>query len=125
MTDEFIAKTETRHESPLLEPEYGAGECNHLFGKTCIGGVAPFESPIGFALNAWYCFDGMEQVQFLRWILDVCVDKEGVHFAVDIFDCNLEAIEASGFGCHDFGGKIAGHIFIGNAIGGSKECNHS
>jgi hypothetical protein len=58
-------------------------------------------------LNTWYCFDGVEQVQFLFWILDVCVDEEGVHFIVDVFDCNLEAIEAVGFGCCDFGGEIA------------------
>ncbi len=78
-----------------------------MFGETGIGGVAPFESPVGFALNTWYCFNGMEQVQFLFWILDVCVDEEGVSFAVDVFDYNLEAIEAVGFGCRDFGGEIA------------------
>jgi hypothetical protein len=69
----------------FLEPEYGAerareedafdsGECNHSFGKTGIGGVVPFESPVGFALNARHCFDGVEQVQFLHWIFDVSVD---------------------------------------------------
>ncbi len=69
--DQFIAEAEARHESVLFEPEYGAerareenafdsGKCNYTFGKTGIGGVAPFESPVGFALDAWYCFDGME-----------------------------------------------------------------
>jgi hypothetical protein len=70
LTDQFIAKAEARHESSLFKPEYGAkrareentfafdsGECNHSFGKAGIGGVAPFESPVGFALYAWYCFD--------------------------------------------------------------------
>jgi hypothetical protein len=117
-TDEFIAKSEARQESALLEPECGAerareqnvfnsGEYNHSFGKTIVGGVAPFESLVGFALNAWHCFDGVEQVQFLHCILDVSVNEEGLRFAVDVFDCNLEAIEASGFGCRYFGGKIA------------------
>ncbi len=46
-------------------------------------------------------------MQFLFWILDVCVDEEGVRFAVDVLDCNLEAIEAPGFGGHDFGGEVA------------------
>jgi hypothetical protein len=67
------------------EPEkkcLDSSNCNHLFIKTGVGGVAPFESPVCFALNAWYCFDGMEQVQFLRWILDVHVDMEGVCLAV-------------------------------------------
>ncbi len=49
----------------------------------------------------------MEQVQFLFWILDVRVNEEGVRSAVDVFDCNLEAIEAAGFGCRDFSGEIA------------------
>jgi hypothetical protein len=48
----------------------------------------------------------MEQVQFLHWILDVCVNKEGVCFAVNVFDCNLEAVEALCFGCHYFGGNL-------------------
>ena len=74
-TDEFIAKAESRHESALLKPEYGAertqeedafisGKCNHMFGETGIGGVAPFEGPVGFALDTWYCFNGVKQVQF-------------------------------------------------------------
>jgi hypothetical protein len=127
-TDEFIDKTEARHESVLLEPKYGAeraqeenafnrGKCNHLFGKTGIGGVAPLESPVDFALNAWYCFNGMEQVQFLCWILDVSVNEEGVRFAVDVFDCNLEAVEALGFGGSHFGGKIAAKLMMPLAVG--------
>jgi hypothetical protein len=28
----------------------------------------------------------------------VSVDEEGVHFAVDVFGCNLEAIETLGYG---------------------------
>jgi hypothetical protein len=42
-------------------------------------------------------------------------------FAVD-FDCNLEAVEASGFECHYFGGKIAAYILVDDTIGGNKEC---
>ena len=69
--DQFVAEAEARHESALFESEYGTeraqeenafngGKCNHKFGETGIDGVAPFESPVGFALDAWYCFDGME-----------------------------------------------------------------
>ncbi len=39
------------------ENTFDSGECNHAFGKAGIGGVAPFESPVGFTLYAWYCFD--------------------------------------------------------------------
>jgi hypothetical protein len=73
--EEFIAEVEARHELALFEPEYGAERaqeenafgivrCNHTCGKTGIGIVAPFESPVGFVLDVLYCFDGMEQVQF-------------------------------------------------------------
>ncbi len=46
-------------------------------------------------------------MQFFFWILDVRVNEEGVRFAVDVLDCNLEAIEAPGFGGRDFGGEVA------------------
>ena len=69
-TDQFIAKAEARHESSLFEPKYGAerareentfdgGKCDHAFSKTDVGGIAPIESPAGFALYTWYCFDCM------------------------------------------------------------------
>ena len=85
VADEFVAGAEARHKSALCEPEYGAerdreenafdsSKFNHTFGETGIGGEAPYESPVGFALGAWYYFNGMEQVHFLFWILDVHVD---------------------------------------------------
>ena len=61
-------------------------------------------------------------MQFLFWILDVCVNEEGVRFAVDVLDCNLEAIETSCFGDRDFSGEVAAQIFIDDSIRGSKEC---
>ena len=68
-------------------------------------------------------FDRVEQVQFLHWILDVHVKKEGgVHYAVDVFDCDLEAMKALGFGCRDFSGKIAAQVLGDDASEGNKEC---
>ena len=69
--NQFVAEAEARHKSALFEPEYGterareedafdSSKCNHMFGEAGIGGVAPFESPVGFALDAWYCFDGVD-----------------------------------------------------------------
>ncbi len=46
-------------------------------------------------------------MQFLFRILDICVNEEGERFAADVFACNLEAIEAPGFGGRDFGGEVA------------------
>ena len=71
MADQFVAEAEARHKSALFEPEYGierareenafnSGKCNHTFREAGIGGVAPFESPVGFALDAWYYFDGVK-----------------------------------------------------------------
>jgi hypothetical protein len=61
--DQFVAEAEARLESALFEPEYGSerareedafdgGKCNHTDGETGIGGVVPFESLVGFALDA-------------------------------------------------------------------------
>ena len=63
MADQFVAEAEARLESALFEPEYGSerareedafdsSKCNHTVGETGIGGVVPFESPVGFALDA-------------------------------------------------------------------------
>ncbi len=43
---------------------------------------------------------------------------------MDVFDCNLEAVEASGFGCHYFGGEIAASVLVDNAVRGGKECKN-
>ena len=41
---------------------------------------------------------------------------------MDVFDGNLEAIEASCFGDCDFGDEVAAQVFVDNSVGGSKEC---
>jgi hypothetical protein len=55
-------------------------------------------------------------------VLDVHVDKQGVRFAVYVFNGNLEAIKASCFGDCDFGDEVAAWIFVDDSVGGSKEC---
>ena len=61
-------------------------------------------------------------MQFLFWILDVRIDEEGVRFAVDVLDCDLEAIEAPGFRGRDFGGEVATLVLVDDPIKGSNEC---
>ncbi len=118
VADKFIAVAEARHKAVLHEPKnsaeraqeedaFNCGKCNHPFSKAGVGRVAPFKGPVGFALDAWYYLNSVKQVCFLRGVFDVRVDEEGVHFAVDVFNCNLEAVEASCFGCYYFGGKVA------------------
>ena len=53
---------------------------------------------------------------FLRGVFDVRVNEERVGFAVDIFDGDLETVEASGFGRCDFCVEVAAEVFIDNAI---------
>ena len=131
-TDEFVAEAETRHEPSLFQPEYStkrareedafdSSKGDYAFGKTGIGGVTPFESPACFTLNAWYCVYGMEQMQFLCGVFDICVNEQGVCFAVDIFDCNLEAVETAGLRYSYFGGKVVAQVFVDNAVGCCKE----
>jgi len=104
--NEFVAEAEAGHESALIEPEYhtersqeenafDSGKCNNLFGEACIGRITPFKSPFGLVLNTWYCYNGTKEVQFFHWVFDVRVNEEGVHFAVDVFYHNLEAVEAA------------------------------
>ena len=61
------------------------------------GCVAPSECPLCFPLDAWYSLDHLEEVHLLDGVFNVRVDEEGVRLAVDVFDSNLKAIEASGF----------------------------
>jgi hypothetical protein len=59
-------------------------------------------------------------VQFLFWILDVCVDEERYHFAVGVFNCDVEAIEAAGFMCRYVSGEIDASVHVDDVIGGGK-----
>jgi hypothetical protein len=107
--DQFIAEiTEARHQTMLFEPEDGTkrsqeeyafdgSEGNHAFSKTGSSRVAPSERPLRFPLDAWYSLNCLEEVHLLDGVFNVSVDEEAVCLAVDVFDSDLKAIEASGF----------------------------
>ena len=57
---------------------------------------------------------------FFCWVFDVRVNEEGVNFTVDVFNHNLEAVEAAGFRSCYFGGKVGAEVLVDNAIGGKK-----
>ena len=44
---------------------------------------------------------------------------------MDVFDHNLEAIEALGFRCCNFGGEVMTQVLVDNTIGSSKECKNT
>jgi len=50
----------------------------------------------------------MEEVHLLLLILDVGINKEGVCFTVDVFNGDLESVEASCLGRLDLGGEVTG-----------------
>jgi hypothetical protein len=43
---------------------------------------------------------------------------------MDVFDHNLEAIEASSFRCCYFGGKVVTQVLVDNTIGSGEECKN-
>ena len=43
---------------------------------------------------------------------------------MDVFDHNLEAIEALGFRCCNFGGKVVTQVLVDNDIGSREECKN-
>ena len=73
------------------------GERDHAFGKAGCSGVAPSEHPLCFPLDTGDGHDHSQEVHLLCGVLDVHVDEERVHLAVDVFDGDLEAVEASDF----------------------------
>jgi hypothetical protein len=63
-------------EGTQKEDAFGGSECNHAFSEAGGDGVAPFESPLCFALNARLCFNFSEEMLFLCRVFDVRVDEE-------------------------------------------------
>merc|ERR1712242_84164 len=104
--NKFIAEGQTRHKSTFLQPEYSCersreenalhrGKSNDTLGVGGVLSIDPFESPIGFLLNCWNSFYGIKQFFFLSIVSDVRINQQTVHFAVNIFYCYLESIEAT------------------------------
>merc|ERR1712142_716561 len=130
--NKFIAEGQTRHKSTFLQPEYSCersreenalhrGKSNDTLGVGGVLSIDPFESPIGFLLDCWNSFYGIKQFFFLSIVSDVRINQQTVHFAVNIFNCYLESIEATSLGNLNFLHKSFNKIFINNAIRSSKE----
>jgi hypothetical protein len=60
--DDVVAHHNTPRKSPRKRCLFRGSECNLSFSETSIDGVAPFEGPVGFALDTWFSFDGTKQV---------------------------------------------------------------
>ena len=61
---------------------------------------------------------------FFQGVLDVCVNQEQLGFALDVLNCDLEAMETSGFGYCYLSSKVFAEVFVDNSIGSGKECKN-
>ena len=93
----MLFQPEDGTEGAQKEYAFYCGKHDHAFSKAGCSGVAPSERPLCFPLDTGDGLDRSQEVNLLRGVLDVCVNEELVRLAVDVFDSNLEAVEASGF----------------------------
>lgn len=129
--DELIGEGKTGHEAALFQPvdgaegageedTFNAGKGDEALGKT-LGRVDPFDGPVGLLGHDRDGFHRMEETVLLNWVLDVALQEEGVHFRVDVFNGNLEAVESTGFWDLDFLHEAYAQVFEDNSVGGGKE----
>ena len=94
--DQLIRECQTRHEAPLLEPENRCKRareedsfyCSEGDDALAEGGFFvwdPGQGPLGFACDRSHRLDGVEELDALGGLANVCVDEEGVDFGVDVF----------------------------------------
>ena len=72
----------------------------------------------------WHVFDGVEETLFLGGILDVRVDEQTVHFRVNVFDGDLEAVEAASFGHLHLLHEALDQVLVDDAVAGGEEGQH-
>ena len=100
--DELDDEGQTWHESSLLQPEDGGqtslnwGKNHNPLSMSGILGVDPLQSPVRLLLDSGEVLNGVEQPVPLLPVLDVGVDEQAVHLAVDVLTGDLQAVEASG-----------------------------
>merc|ERR1719509_737883 len=130
--DQLIGKGEAGHQTSLLQPENGSktsteedplnqGKGNKSLSIGCIFCIDPPQSPLCLLLDRWNGLNGAEHLLLLFCIFDVGVNEEGVHLAVDVFNGNLESIEAAGLWDLNLAHEMFYQIFIDNSVRCSKE----
>merc|ERR1719319_669644 len=89
-----------------------------------IGGIIrvdPPQSPLCLFLDCRDSLNGIEHLLLLSTILDVGVNEEGVHLAMDVLNGVLKAIKASCLGNLNLAHEMFYKVLIDNAVGSSKE----
>merc|ERR1719509_200307 len=133
--DQLIGERESGHQTSLLQPENGSKtstEEDPLHRRKgnqplSIGGIPciyPPQSPLRLLLDGWNDLDGVEHLLLLLPVLDVGVNEEGVHLAVDVLDGDLESVEAAGLGDLNLTHEMFNQVFIYNSVRCSKESEH-
>ena len=130
--DELVGKGKAGHKTALLEPEDGSkgpaeedtldsGKGNKTVGKRRVLVGNPSQSPVGLLADAWDVVNGVEQVLALPGLANICVDKKGVCFRVDVLHHNLEAVEASCLGDLYFARESLDQVLVDDTIRGGEE----
>lgn len=65
--------------------------------------------------------DGIEEVVSLSWLLDVRVDEERVGLGVDVFDHDLESVEAASLRDLNLRAETLEEVLIHDAVRGGEE----
>ena len=84
-------------------------------------GVDPPQRPLRLLLDGGECLDGVEELVPLVPVLDVGVDEEAVHLAVDVLHHDLEAVEAPRLGDLNLLHEPLHQVLVHDAVGGREE----
>ena len=85
-------------------------EGDDTLSKAGEAGVAPPKCPLRFSSHARHRLHGVEQTGLLDRVLNVGIDEQAVDLTVDVFDGNLEAVEASGLWKLDLAAEVARQV---------------
>jgi len=133
--DELVGGRKSWHESSLLQPKdraEGAREKDALYGSESdetfskrVRVVDPSKSPVCLLLDARNVIYGMEESRLLNGVLDVCVYQKRVSLGVDVFDGDLETVEATCLRDLNFGHEASGKVLVDDTIRGGEESQDS
>lgn len=94
--DKLVGHAQARKQAATSDPEYGRKrrreenafdnrERNQSSGEVGVGGVDPFQAPVGLRFDSRHRVQGGEQAILLRGIADQLLDEDGVRLGMDIF----------------------------------------
>nr|CAH7748508.1 unnamed protein product [Callosobruchus chinensis] len=79
------------------ENTFNSSKCHNPFTKCGGFRTYPIQSPICLFANTRQCLNGIKEKFFFLRIFDICFNQHTIHLRMNIFNGNLESIEASCF----------------------------